>query len=171
MALKLLMKCALDRNVSRIHIFGDSSLVINWMARTSLLQNVGLRPLGDNLKEISSSFDFISYTHVFREHNTVADTLSKEGQFLSEGHMTLIEFGEGSSVVTTQSLKHSDYMFCICFFLYFWEAFMLYNYMFWIKTIWLTISYIKIFCGDSCKIEKKISSLSLLGILMDQKNS
>jgi len=58
--------------------------------------------LGDSLKVISSSFDFISFTRVFRELNTVVDTLSKEGQHLNEGQI-LIETRDGSSVASSQS--------------------------------------------------------------------
>jgi hypothetical protein len=49
MALKLLMKCALDKNISRIHIFGYPALVIKWMAGTSQLHNGWLRPPGESL--------------------------------------------------------------------------------------------------------------------------
>jgi hypothetical protein len=55
------------------------------MAGTSHLHNVLLRLLGASFKEISSRFDFIAFTHVFKELNTLADTLSKESQYLNEG--------------------------------------------------------------------------------------
>jgi len=78
-------------NVLRIQNFGDFALVINWMTWTSILKNVGLKPLGDKVKEISSSFGYISFTHVFRKVNTEVDFVSKEGQLLSNAWMTLSE--------------------------------------------------------------------------------
>jgi hypothetical protein len=50
MTLGLMMKCALNKNISKIYIFRDSTLVINSMNETSQLQNIILKPLKKNKK-------------------------------------------------------------------------------------------------------------------------
>lgn len=97
MALKLLTNCALAQEVRNIQIFCDSALTIDWMNNRDL-KNVLLRPLGDQLKLLSSSFEFISFRHVFTELNRIADSLSKAGQELQEGRIELEDSREGSSV-------------------------------------------------------------------------
>jgi hypothetical protein len=82
----------------------EIDVVTKWMNGTSQLHNVLLKPLGDMLKEISSRFDFITFTHIFREHNTMVDILLKEGQQSIESQMTLIEINDSVSSVTHQTV-------------------------------------------------------------------
>jgi hypothetical protein len=42
-------------------------------------------PLLDEVFLLKQHFDFISFTHVYRERNSIADKLSKEGAQLQEG--------------------------------------------------------------------------------------
>jgi hypothetical protein len=44
---------------------------------------------------VSAQFDLISYAHVFKELNIVANFLSKEGQNLEEGKLNLMEIHDG----------------------------------------------------------------------------
>lgn len=44
-------------------------------------------PLLDEVMLIKSQFDYISFSHVYRERNTLADRLSKEGVHLQEGEV------------------------------------------------------------------------------------
>jgi hypothetical protein len=75
----------IGHNVSRIQNFGDFVSVINRMVSTSILKNIGLKHIGDKVKEISFSFDYIFFTHISRKVNTYVDFVSKEGQFLNDG--------------------------------------------------------------------------------------
>ena len=45
-AIRLLLKCVVDRNVKNRNIYTDSSLVIKWMNVSEQLQNVMLKPIG-----------------------------------------------------------------------------------------------------------------------------
>jgi hypothetical protein len=47
------------------------------------------RPIEDHLKEIAESFVVISFMHVYRELNRIAEKLLKEGQLLAEGSMAV----------------------------------------------------------------------------------
>jgi hypothetical protein len=86
MALRLL-KCTLEKIVKHLQVFSDSSLLIRWINGTGQLLNISLKPVGDQLKAVANSFLMISFTHVFKEQNVIADALSNEGQQLDEGKL------------------------------------------------------------------------------------
>ena len=54
-----LLKLSLDKVVSHIQVFGDSSLSINWNEGRSLDSNVLSRPLVDHLKVVVNIFEKI----------------------------------------------------------------------------------------------------------------
>ena len=59
-------------------MFGDSLLVIDW-AKESVQCNVMiLMPILEEIHRIKQMFNKITFTHVYRERNGVADRLSKE---------------------------------------------------------------------------------------------
>jgi ribonuclease HI len=51
----------------------DSMLVVNQMKGIFKVSNRDLWPIHDNLKKLVKTFDHVSFTHVPREHNTLAD--------------------------------------------------------------------------------------------------
>lgn len=89
-----------DKQCSVLRCFDDSLLVINWMNGRSQLQDCTLIPLGDQLKMIASSFEFLSYTQFFRELNDVADKLSKKRLQVELGCWVVEEFNEGHLTVS-----------------------------------------------------------------------
>jgi len=64
MALKYLMKLALEKGLVQLQVLGDSQLVISWMQRQLLVHNATLLPLAEQLKENTSHFNKITFTHV-----------------------------------------------------------------------------------------------------------
>ena len=60
-ALKLLLKCAKDWNLSSLQDFGDSSLVKNWIRGRSSAQ-CNLRPMSYLLLEVAGSFEHLFYS-------------------------------------------------------------------------------------------------------------
>ena len=70
----------------RLKFFGDSLLIINWMKYHIPPRNIYLRTISEELI-IINVFKFweISFQHVFREMNQIADHLSKDGIFLGDG--------------------------------------------------------------------------------------
>lgn len=77
-ALRLLMIKALEWVARSIQIFGDSKITINWANGSHRCNILHLIPLLDEILLIKRHFDFISFTHVYREINFIADILSKE---------------------------------------------------------------------------------------------
>jgi ribonuclease HI len=68
-ALFFLLKCALEKNILQLQVFGDSAMTINWMNNEMQVQSIGLSQLALHLKDISSLFHMISFTYIFRELN------------------------------------------------------------------------------------------------------
>ena len=81
------LRVAKDIGLPYLHIFGDSSVIINWAKGESTLDMVNLEACCNNTKLLMSSFTWVDFSHVYREHNKRADILSKEGLFLAPGHL------------------------------------------------------------------------------------
>ena len=52
LALRTLLKLALHEGVCDLHVYGYSSLVVNWMLGTHALNNISLQNIGSLVKEI-----------------------------------------------------------------------------------------------------------------------
>ena len=66
-------------------------MIINWAKGVSTLDMVNLEAWCENTRLLMTSFTRVDISHVYREHNTRADTLSKEGLYLAPGHLLLSE--------------------------------------------------------------------------------
>ena len=82
---------AKDIGLPYLHIFGDSSVIINWAKKESTLDMVNLEAWCYNTRILMSSFTWVDFSHVYREHNKWANILSKEGLHLAPGHLLLTE--------------------------------------------------------------------------------
>ena len=78
-----------------LHIFGYSSVVINWAKEISYVTILDSKAWCINIKILSSSFYYIDYKHVYREYNEKVDILSKEGLVMASGLLSFTEFCEG----------------------------------------------------------------------------
>jgi ribonuclease HI len=92
MALFLLLKLAHCHRIVSLHVFGDFSLVINCISGSAQIHNIVIRPLFDQLWDVSSLFTRIDFSHVFREMNQTTNKLSKYGLQLPKKHYLLQEF-------------------------------------------------------------------------------
>jgi ribonuclease HI len=90
MALKLLLLFTREKGIQQIHIFGDSMNVINWARKHQTCHNIFLCPILEEIFRLMDTFDTLVISHVYRDRNMVADSLSKEGLLLSLGqwHIT-----------------------------------------------------------------------------------
>jgi hypothetical protein len=70
-------------------VVGDSKLVIDWAKGNSSLEKLLLKLLMEKLREIRNLFEMVSFEHVYRELNEIADQLSKEVLTLQEGLVIL----------------------------------------------------------------------------------
>lgn len=72
-ALKLGLEEALRMGVRQIHVYMDSLLVVNQMKGIFKVKNRDLWPIHDAIKGMAAKFDKISFNHVPREFNKLAD--------------------------------------------------------------------------------------------------
>ena len=78
MTLRLLLLFALEQGCLSLQVFGDSMLVIEWAKGTVQCHVMILLPILEEVFHIKQQFNHLSFTHVYRERNGVADKLSKE---------------------------------------------------------------------------------------------
>lgn len=74
-ALKLGLEHALhDYQAREVHVYMDSMLVVNQMKNIFKVKNRDLWPIHDAIKELVKRFEKVSFDHVPRELNKLADT-------------------------------------------------------------------------------------------------
>lgn len=72
-ALKLALEEARAMGASEIQVFMDSMLVVNQMKGIFKIKNRDLWPIHDAIKQLANGFKKISFTHIPRELNKLAD--------------------------------------------------------------------------------------------------
>ena len=75
-ALILGLKEVLSRDIKRLYVFGDSQLVINQITNVYKVKNNLLQELYQEVQNLKTQFEYIEFTHVYREFNKRADGLS-----------------------------------------------------------------------------------------------
>ena len=94
LALWDLLYFAKEIEIPRLHVFGDSSMVINWEKDIASLSILDLEAWCEDIKKLSSSFSSVDYKHVYRDYNEKAYLLSKEGLLLATCHLSFMEYHE-----------------------------------------------------------------------------
>ena len=80
----------------QLKLFGDSKIIIDWINGVANLQVLEMDYCCTRLtKALKDSFPCIDCHHIYREHNVIADGLSKEALQITKGHLSLSEFLEG----------------------------------------------------------------------------
>lgn len=77
-ALKLGFEEALGMGIRTVHVYMDSLLVINQMLGIFKVKNRDLWPIHDSIKDLRRSFHEVTFTHVPRELNKLADAAVNE---------------------------------------------------------------------------------------------
>lgn len=72
-ALKFGLEEARKMDISRVHVYMDSLLVINQMKRIFKVKNRDLWPIHEAIIQLQDSFKEVTFTHVPRELNKIAD--------------------------------------------------------------------------------------------------
>jgi len=72
-ALKLGLEEARNMGIRELHVFMDSLLVVNQMLGRFKVKNRDLWPIHDSIKQLVTGFGHITFTHVPRELNKIAD--------------------------------------------------------------------------------------------------
>ena len=79
-------------------IYGDSLVIINWAKGSTALSPTDLVHWCKETKKLFTSFQALSFTHIYREHNRLADRLSKDALMFSQGIGNYKEFFENRLV-------------------------------------------------------------------------
>lgn len=77
-ALKLGLQEARRMHVREVHVYMDSLLVVNQMLGIFKVKNRDLWPIHSTIRELVASFKHVSFTHVPRELNKLADAAVNE---------------------------------------------------------------------------------------------
>jgi ribonuclease HI len=72
-ALKLALEECRKLGVSEVQVYMDSMLVVNQMKGIFKIKNGELRPVHDAIKQLVANFEHVSFQHVPREFNKLAD--------------------------------------------------------------------------------------------------
>ena len=89
--LKLLLTLFLQHNYKHLHIFGDSQLVINWATGKYRIQNILLEYILLEVHRLEDLFQNLHFMHIYRERNSCADLLAKDGSNVSNGSSQISE--------------------------------------------------------------------------------
>ena len=76
-------------------IYGDSSIIISWLNGFSALDVPALMHWCGDIKKMLLSAPHVIFKHIYREHNSLADGLSKEAIILDMGHGSFTESLDG----------------------------------------------------------------------------
>ena len=76
-------------------IYGDSMVVISWMNRFSALDVPSLMHCCSDIRSMTQLAPSVIFKHTFREHNTLADELSKKAVYLDMGCVSFSESLDG----------------------------------------------------------------------------
>lgn len=93
LALYMLLIFAHEEGLLRIRIFMDSILGINWLNNTLRCHNIQLKPILEEVAQLKSIFNLITFRHIYREWNAEADRCSKEATILYQSSWDIEEHG------------------------------------------------------------------------------
>ena len=91
LALKLLLCFGLEKNCTKLQIFGVSMVVINWVNRIQNFRTITLSPIFEEVCRLMANFDTIICRHVYMERNSEADKLSKKGVLMELGTYKILD--------------------------------------------------------------------------------
>ncbi len=72
------LNVALRNDITDLEVFMDSKLIVEQMNGNWKVKNANIKPLFERAKNIAEGFEKISYSHIRREKNTVADAIANE---------------------------------------------------------------------------------------------
>lgn len=78
LALKLGLEEAHQMGIQDVHVYMDSLLVVNQMLGKFKVKNRDLWPIHESIRQIVTTFKHVSFTHVPRELNKIADSAVNE---------------------------------------------------------------------------------------------
>jgi hypothetical protein len=80
-----LLMLAMTKKVYNLQVYGDSMLLTKWLNNEQGIHINFLQALAKQIKVNTEQFTRITFIHVYKELNSKADTLSKDGLQLRVG--------------------------------------------------------------------------------------
>ena len=87
----VLLTLANRLSLKTIHIMGDFKIIIDWLLGKGQLQVLSLDCWKDSITGLITTFQNISFDHVYREENPAADSLSKLALTREPGKLTYFQ--------------------------------------------------------------------------------
>jgi len=72
------LELAIEESITSLWVRMDSNLIIEQMKGNWKVKNMNIRPLFEKAKFLEESFEEISFEHIRRDKNTVADAMVNE---------------------------------------------------------------------------------------------
>jgi ribonuclease HI len=91
-----LLEAAKENNLSKLQVFGDSKMEIDWSRGNISIQNPNLASTMRENKLNFRAFEWLSFHHILRELNSKANELSKEVLQLQNGDFGFYDFVDGT---------------------------------------------------------------------------
>ena len=76
---------AIHKNVRDLHVQGDSKVIVEWALGKHSIHSLDLEHWLLRVKELLELFSSLTFHHVYREFNLLADDLSKKAIGLGPG--------------------------------------------------------------------------------------
>ena len=92
LALWVLLYWANFFGIPYLHIFGDSSIIINWALGMASLSYLVLDNWCETIRQMMPKFLSLEFQHVYIEHNQTAGGFSKEALDMDSGLCHIFEF-------------------------------------------------------------------------------
>ena len=80
-----MLKLTTENNLDRLQVFGDLKMVIEWEKGNFRMNHFALSPLIDQIKQTASQFQPINFQHIYMEHKSAVDELSKVMSVANQG--------------------------------------------------------------------------------------
>ena len=94
------------RTFPSFSVLGDSKVIVDWVNEVHSIQSVDLHHWLGHVKQLIGFFNNLSFHHIYREFNKMADGLSKRAIGLVGGVIDWEELFEGSVIDSGQLSLH-----------------------------------------------------------------
>ena len=98
LALQTLLAFAKELGLPSLHVFGDSTAIINWATQKEALTDLNLEGWCHNIVLLKSFFHHLELQHVYREFNVKADGLYKEALIMGSDLLHFTEFTDDECI-------------------------------------------------------------------------
>jgi len=72
------LQYCVENKITKLNVYGDSNLILNQVMGKYKVKSPNLKPFHDEIMELIPHFDTITFEHVYRKNNKVADALANE---------------------------------------------------------------------------------------------